>query len=141
MLNIRPVKEFIDTIIEKSNLDRTHLYHHGAVHYMNGNDGTDFDYSCNGHACEFYVFWKNESGAIKVYVEENSMVAYVYPEENPFGGEYQKFEQQSPFDLLELCEYLQGSRDDRGIYDKAILTWELEYRGYIPQEDEEEEEW
>lgn len=40
-----------------------------AVFYMNGNDGTDFDYDVNERTCEFMQFYKsNELGLIKVYV-------------------------------------------------------------------------
>lgn len=138
-MDIIKIKDFIDRIIEENNIDRSHLLFHGAVHYMNGNDGTDFDYSVNGHACEFYVFYKNEYGAIKVFIEESEMVAYIFPEDNPFGGKYKKVVEKSPFDLYELCCYLQGSRDAKGIFDKPILTWELNTRGYISYDDEEED--
>ena len=140
-MDIRKIKEFIDKLIAENNIERSHLLMHGAVHYMNGNDGTDFDYSCNGRACEFYVFYKNEDGAIKVLVRESEMVAYIYPEENPFGGDYKKVVEKSPFDLYELCCYLQGSRDDKGIWDKPILQWELDTQGWIEREEEDEEDW
>lgn len=107
---------------------------------MNGNDGTDFDYSWNGHTCEFYVFYKNGNGAIKVFVEEHEMVAYIFPEDNPFGGDYKKVVEKSPFDLYELCCYLQGSRDDKGIWDKPILQWELDTKGWIERDEEDEED-
>ena len=64
MVDITFVKDFIDEIIDIEKINREDLYNNGAVHYMNGNDGTDFDLQCNGHSCEFYVFWKDESGAM-----------------------------------------------------------------------------
>ncbi len=137
-MNIIKIKEFIDSIIEEHNIDRSHLDAHGAVYYMNGNDGTDFDYGCNGRACEFYVFWKSEAGAIKVFVQKGIMVAYLYPEDNHFGGVYSEIVREHPYNLHELCCYLQGSRDDKGIWDKPILNWELDSYGYV---EEQEEAW
>lgn len=140
-LNIKPIKQFIDSIIEREHIDRSRLTAHGAVWYQNGNDGTGFDYAVNGHACEFFVWWKsNKMGAIKVYVNENDMTAYVFDEQNPYSKPLKTIKEDSPFDLHELCEYLQGSRDDKGIYDTPILKWELAERSYLTDKDEEEEE-
>ena len=38
------------------------LYTNGAIHYMNGNDSTPFDWNCNNRLCEFLIFHKNEMG-------------------------------------------------------------------------------
>ena len=39
----------------------------GKIYYMNGNDGTDFDWEANDRLCEFMVFHENEYGYIKNY--------------------------------------------------------------------------
>lgn len=52
----------------------------GEIYYMNGNDGTMFDWDCNNRCCEFYIFHKDEMGFIKLCVNANdTMTAYVYP--------------------------------------------------------------
>ena len=44
----------------------------GKIYYMNGNDGTDFDWKCNGRTCEFMVFNDNEMGYIKLDINKSS---------------------------------------------------------------------
>lgn len=56
------------------------LFDGGAIFYMNGNDGTMFDWDMNGRTCEFYMFHKNEIGFIKVYVNsDDTYTAHIYP--------------------------------------------------------------
>lgn len=141
MLNIRKIKKTIDEIIERENIDRSHLYGNGAIFYFNSNDGTDFDYCCNNMTCEFFVFWKSEDGAIKLNQRGDKLDIFVYPEEDPFGGNYKEYEFDSPFKLLELCKYLKGSFDDKDIYDEEIKKWILTEEGYISDEESEDDEW
>ena len=47
----------------------------GKIYYMNGNDGTDFDWKCNERICEFMVFHENEMGYIKL-CRETSFTGY-----------------------------------------------------------------
>ena len=35
------------------------LIDNGAIYYMNGNDGTDFDFEMNDRTCEFMSFYKS----------------------------------------------------------------------------------
>ena len=55
------------------------LYNNGSIYYMNGNDGTDFDWFENNCLCEFMIFGKNQKGFIKVYVCKNdTLFGYMY---------------------------------------------------------------
>ena len=141
--SIKAIKEFIDNVITKHNIDRNELDNQGTVYYCNGNDGTDFDFECNYRTCEFYVYWKNGDGAIKTTVNRENIHCYIYPQDNPYGGEYKEESVPSPFDLEELCAWLQGTFDDKNIWDMAIKDWELTDMGYVPSdcEDDEDEEW
>lgn len=143
MLNIEFIKENFEMLIQKYNIDKTHLLENGAIYYMNGNDGTDFDYMCNDHACEFYIFWNSEYGAMKLYCAENKLVFYIYYDENdPFNHDkIIKEEIPYEYDLHELCEYLQGTFDDNGVYDQAIVDWNLSNRGYIANNNEEDDDY
>ena len=137
MLNISKIRDIINNIIKEQNINREDLYNNGAIYYMNGNDGTDFDYNCNNMTSEFYVFWKNEAGAIKLNQRGDTFVIFVYEKENPYSGNYKKIEINSPFDLYELCCYLKGDFDDNLIFDEEITNWILENKSYISQDDEE----
>ena len=140
MLNIIKIKNFIEDLIKREGINKEYLYDNGAIYYYNGNDGTDFDYSANNMTCEFFVFWKSEDGAIKVNQRGDKLVAYVYDKEDPYNtSKAHEYTEDSPFDLYELCCYLQGTFDDRGIHNKEITEWNLDIEGYIPRFDEEED--
>lgn len=123
--SIEAIKKFIDDVITKHNIDRNELDNQGAVYYCNGNDSTAFDYTANGRTCEFYVYWKNGDGAIKTTVNEEIIHCYIYPQDNPYGGKYIEEEDDSPFDLRQLCKKLEKAFDNKGIWDMAIKDWVL----------------
>lgn len=73
------IKYFEDIRKQYPDITDDMLDTNGAIHYMNGNDGTDFDWEMNDRLCEFYVFHKNEYGFIKVLVyKSGKMNGYVY---------------------------------------------------------------
>ena len=37
----------------------------GAIHYMNSNDSTFFDWNCNNRLCEFFIFYKNRLALLR----------------------------------------------------------------------------
>ena len=55
----------------------------GTIFYMNGNDGTDFDFEMNDRTCEFMSFYKStEYGFFKIFVTRSGLIdGYVYLEE------------------------------------------------------------
>ena len=123
------------------------LYNNGAIFYMNGNDGTDFDWNANEHTSEFYMFHENEIGFIKLYVNKgDTYTAYVYP-----NGEMSAMEtirgDLDEGDSLYLAAILYRQADREYIYDANIddidftyepNEWELlEMNGAY----EEDEEW
>ena len=122
----------------------------GAIYYMNGNDGTDFDWNVNGNTSEFYMYHKNEIGFIKLYVnKDDTYTAYVYP-----NGEMKAVEtirgDLSDVDSLYLAALLYRKADREYIYDATIDEidfsyepdeWELQEmkNGYDEDEDCKEE--
>lgn len=59
------------------------LIENGAIYYMNGNDGTSFDFDMNDRTCEFMSFYKSSNyGFFKVYVTSSGLIdGYAYLEE------------------------------------------------------------
>ena len=83
-MNATLYKEEIESIISRA---RAHcpaitdekLDGNGAIYYMNGKNGTDFDWHVNEHLSAFSVFHKNEIGFVKVYIEWHGVVdVYIY---------------------------------------------------------------
>lgn len=59
------------------------LIENGVVYYMNGNDGTSFDFAMNDRTCEFMSFYKSSNyGFFKVYVtRDGKITGFAYLEE------------------------------------------------------------
>lgn len=96
------------------------LHSKGAIFYMNGNDGTDFDWNANDHTSEFYMFHENEIGFIKLFVNKgDTYTAYVYP-----NGEMTAIETirggLDEGDSLYLAALLYRKADRKYIYDAII---------------------
>jgi len=60
------------------------------VYYQNGNDGTDFDWSCNDCTCEFFVFYntgEHALGYVKAQVTKQGFITgYVWDTERYGNG-------------------------------------------------------
>lgn len=59
------------------------LLENGVVYYMNGNDGTCFDFEMNDRTCEFMSFYKSSNyGFFKIFVTRDGLIdGYAYLEE------------------------------------------------------------
>ena len=123
------------------------LHSKGAIFYMNGNDGTDFDWNANDRCSEFYMYHSNEIGFIKLFVNKgDGYTAYVYP-----NGEMSATEtvrgSLNKGDSLYLAALLYRKADREYIYDSIIdeidfsyepKEWELQE---MKNEYDEDEEW
>lgn len=90
------------------------LHENGAIFYMNGNDGTDFDWSLNDRTSEFYMCHSNEIGFIKLYVnKDDTYTAYVFP-----NGE------------MSAVETIRGNLDEESLYLATLLYYKAD-REYI----------
>lgn len=130
------------------------LHSKGAIFYMNGNDGTDFDWNANDQTSEFYMYHENEIGFIKLYVNKgDTYTAYVFPNGEMSATETIKGNLEEG-DSLYLAALLYQKADREYIYDAIIdeidftyepKSWELsqmndEYEtndDYWHEEDEE----
>lgn len=91
----------------------------GKIYYMNGNDGTDFDWKYNERVCEFMVFHENEMGYIKILVfNDNNVTIYVYAD----GGMHPTAEIETWYEKnpLELANFLYRTFDKNKLWDEPI---------------------
>ncbi len=103
------------------------LHNGGAIFYMNGNDGTDFDWNANEHTSEFYMFHENEIGFIKLYVNKgDTYTAYVYPNGEMSAVETVKGDLDEG-DSLYLTALLYRKADREYIYDGNIDEIDFTY--------------
>ena len=119
----------------------------GAIYYMNGNDGTDFDWNANDHTSEFYMYHENKIGFIKLYVNKgDTYTAYVFPNGEMSATETIRGNLEEG-DSLYLAALLYQKADREYIYDATIdeidfsyepNEWELQE---MKNEYDEDEEW
>lgn len=100
------------------------LLNDGAIYYMNGDDGTDFDWEMNGRCCEFFMFYKDtENGFIKVIVTSEDVVyGYHYDNCNKSHGERFEEYKLEDGDSEYLYRLLLQEADDKNIYDEPIFN-------------------
>lgn len=100
----------------------------GAIHYMNGNDSTMFDWNCNNRLCEFYVFHKNEMGFIKAFVGRDNIIdMYIY-EDGGMKPTYTFKEEMENLKASSFANLMHKIADSHGIWDRPIdeLDWDID---------------
>ena len=118
----------------------------GAIYYMNGNDSTQFDWSCNNRLCEFYVFHKNEIGFIKAFVNsDNTIDMYIY-EDAGMSPTYKFTKEMENLKASSFANLMNYIADDNNLWDKPIdeLDWDvdtMECYDISENDDDEEEDW
>lgn len=82
---LQAIFDYIEENISKyaKEITNEQLTDNGAIYYMNGNDGTGFDFKYNGRTCEFMKFYKStELGLIKAYLTADGFIkGYLWKDE------------------------------------------------------------
>ncbi len=127
---LKIILEKIQTIIceaikeNLSDVSSVDLEESGKVYYMNGKNGTEYDWFVNDHLPVFMVFYNDENnlGAVKatVYID-GSMLLYLYDEKGKhLAKEIQTHLDINEEELLKFAVYLRCNSDDKKIWDSAI---------------------
>ena len=96
----------------------------GAIYYMNGKDGTEFDWYVNDKLPPFMMFYNDDAnlGAMKLLLERDGRIeAYIYDEKGK--KLIQKVETSldvAETDVLELAVLLRNEADDKHIWEASI---------------------
>lgn len=145
MINFEEIKNIMEAARKEHFTDKG-LVTSDGIYYCNGNDGTDFDFACNNRVCEFYIFKPDDkgnadAGLIKFLAEKgNTYTMYVYDYDEPYSGKYEKFHGDLTLDVYELACHLQAEKDNKGIWDQLVESWELEDSTFVSGGDDEEDE-
>lgn len=125
------------------NITNDMLYNNGAIYYMNGNDGTEFDWNMNNRLCEFLVFHKNEMGFIKAFVNaDNSIEMFIY-EDGGMKPTYKFTEEMEGLKSSSFANLMNYIADDEDLWDRPIdeLDWDIDTMECYDISDEDEEEY
>ena len=102
----------------------------GKIFYMNGKDGTEFDWFVNGRLCPFMVFYDDEDnlGAVKALVAKNGEITLCF-----YGDAGKKMVKEltesldvTEEDLLKLAANLRLNADEKGRWDASSDAIELD---------------
>ena len=100
------------------------LEENGAVYYMNGKNGTEFDWFVNEHLPNFMVFYNDEKnlGAVKLSIyDDGGILLYIYGEKgNKMVKEVQTSIDVTKDEMLHLAVILKNTADDNKIWDANI---------------------
>lgn len=100
------------------------LEENGTVYYMNGKNGTEFDWYVNEHLPSFMVFYndKQNLGAAKLLIYTNGeVVLYIYGDRgNKTIKEVQTSIKVTENELFNLAVILKSQAEDKDIWDASI---------------------
>lgn len=100
------------------------LEENGAIYYMNGKNGTEFDWHVNEHLPSFMVFYNDEQnlGAVKLSIYTNGgVVLYIYGDKgNKVIKEVKTSIEVTENELFNLAVILKSEADDKNIWDASV---------------------
>lgn len=120
---LEKITDVINDQIKEIPVKKEELEENGKIYYMNGNDGTDFDYFVNDRLCEFMCFYdENKEGAIKVNLLKQGIAEiFLYKDK---GAALLKTVTAdlgvSEDDVFKLAVIMKKTADDTGTWDRAI---------------------
>ncbi|MDE6026203.1 MAG: DUF2185 domain-containing protein [Lachnospiraceae bacterium] len=102
------------------------LENDGAIYYMNGKDGTEFEWYVNDKLPPFMMFYNDEAnlGAIKLLLyNDGGIVVYIYDEKGKkLIQEVNTHLDVNETDIFELAVILRNEADDNKIWDADIQS-------------------
>lgn len=120
------IKKIMIECIEKYIPDTSFgdLEDNGAIFYMNGKNGTEFDWYVNEKISDFMMFYndKNNMGAVKTTLYNNgALLIYVYEERGKtLIQEITSYIDVTEDEVLSLAIVLRNEADDKRIWDESI---------------------
>lgn len=99
----------------------------GAIYYMNGNDGTEFEWDGNDRLCEFSVFHKNGAVFIKVLVNRDNTIDVFTYESDAINIPTAKSRLVYHLDARSFMNLMNRIADEKDLFDKPIdqLDWDI----------------
>jgi len=119
---IKEIIKFLEEAREKYGVSKDKLDCSGNVTYANGNDGTNFDWYCNGRLCEFGYGLKDKPvWAFKLCIDCNGLAEiYCYPNGEISSVERIKKQITDEKGMKRLYRYMMDHADRKNLFDKTL---------------------
>lgn len=131
---IEKIKILINENISKylPDISKENLEEDGTIYYMNGKNGTEFDWYVNEKISDFFVFYNDSEnlGAVKMTVYcDGYTIIYIYDE----NGHHLKQEVETDIhiseeELFHFAVLLKNTMDENLIWDKSIDQIDSDYQ-------------
>ena len=110
------------------NVSKGNLEKDGAIFYMNGKNGTEFEWFVNDHFPCFFIFYNDEEnlGAVKAILYKNGdLLVYVYGENGHSEPERLDYKiEAEEKELLNLAVSFKKNADEKRVWDEDITMIE-----------------
>lgn len=123
---LNEIKEIIKQNINEylPEVKTSDLEENGTVYYMNGKNGTEFDWYVNEHFPSFMVFYNDEHnlGAVKLSIyTDGEVVLYIYGDKgNKVVKEVKTSIEVAENELFNLAVILKNEADDKRVWNANI---------------------
>lgn len=123
---LNEIKKIISQNMSKylSDVKPGDLEENGKVYYMNGKNGTEFDWYVNQHISDFMMFYNDENnlGAVKLTLYHDGKISlYLYEEKGTkLRKEVITHIDTEKTDIAKFAVVLKNMADDNGIWDADI---------------------
>ena len=120
------IKEMINKSINEylPDVQSGDLEENGSIYYMNGKNGTEFDWYVNEHISDFMVFYNDEKnlGAVKLtlYIDGKVLILIYGDKGNTLAQKIETSISITEQKMLTLATILKKGADDKRIFDKGI---------------------
>ena len=123
---LNEIKKLVNESISKylPDVKSNDLEENGLIYYMNGKNGTEFDWYVNEHISDFMVFYGDEKnlGALKLtlYNDGNVLIIVYGDKGNKIVQKIETTMNITKQEILDLAVMLKKEADDKKIFDKSI---------------------
>lgn len=131
---VNEIKNIIDKNMKQylPHIDSKDLEEDGKIYYMNGKNGTEFDWYVNQHISNFMIFYNdtNKLGAIKLTLyKDRKVLVYIYDEKGTkLIKEVNTYVDADETEIFELVVKLRNVADDNRIWDSSIDSINLDIK-------------
>lgn len=138
IINMNRILNEIKKVMEQnwelylSHVKASELENDGAIFYMNGKDGTEFEWYVNDKLPPFMIFYndKDNMGALKLMLYKNGDVElYIYEDHGKkLLQEIHTHIEAAEADLLELAVILRNEADDHSLWGANIERFHTDFK-------------